>query len=180
MAHAVVREAGEKDLPVILAIHNAAATDTTSLWDVDPGDLYDRVECQQSGVTDGWPVLVAEWDATIAGYASYGPWRHQAGYTHTVEISLFVDEQYRRRGIGGALLDKLVARARKADLHVMLAGIESSNTAAVSLHEKVGFQIVAQMPEVGWKFDRWLDLTLMQLTIRESLLSRVVHGITGI
>src|SRR5947209_1528889 len=106
----VVREATESDLPAILTIHTAAMSDTTSLWDVDPADLYDRVECRQAGDRDGWPVLVAEWEGHIAGYAGYGPWRTQAGYSHTVENSLFVAEDYRGRGIGTALLRDLIAR----------------------------------------------------------------------
>lgn len=179
MRSVVVRDAVEADLPAILAIHSTALDDSTSLWDVDPADLYDRVECSRS-TDDGWPVLVGEWEGQVAGYAGFGPWRTQAGYTQTVQNSLFVAQDYRGRGVGSTLLRHLINRARKADIHTMIAGIESRNTVSIALHKKYGFEPVAHLPEVAKKSDEWLDLDLMQLILREPLLDRIAHLLIGV
>jgi phosphinothricin acetyltransferase len=159
-----VRDATTADLPAILTIHNAAVAETTAIWDVDPEDLYDRVTWHQEQVRDGYPVLVADLDGVVAGYASYGPWRAKPGYRHTMENSVYVGEEFHHRGVATALMTELLERARKAKVHAMIAGVESSNTASLALHRKLGFEVVGTLPEVGWKFDRWLDLTLLQLT----------------
>jgi phosphinothricin acetyltransferase len=172
---AAVRVATEADLPAILTIHNAAMADVTSVWDIDPADIYDRIECQRAGERDGWPVLVAGTEDRIDGYGGYGPWRTQAGYARTVESSLFVAEQRRGHGVGGALLRALIAHARKASVHTMITGVESGNAVALALHEKHGFAAAARLPEVARKSDRWLDVTLMHLTLREKLSDRIVR-----
>lgn len=176
MAHkTAVRDATEADLPAILTIHNAAIAETTAIWDIDPEDLYDRIAWHKSHVRGGFPVLVAEIDGEIAGYASYGPWRSKAGYQYTVENSVYVNQKFQRRGVASQLLTELLRHARKARVHVMIAGIESNNTVSIALHKKFGFEVVGQMPDVGRKFDRWLDLTLMQLTFREHMLDRFLR-----
>jgi phosphinothricin acetyltransferase len=109
--------------------------------------------------------FVAEVRGHVAGFAAYGPWRELDGYRHTVEDSVYVREGMQGLGIGSALLAALVASAREAGHHVMIADIEAGNAASIRLHERLGFQRLGTLPEVGTKFGRWLDLTIMHLTL---------------
>ena len=101
----------------------------------------------------------------LAGFAVYGPWRELDGYRHTVENSVYVREDRHGLGIGSALLAALITSAREVGHHVVIADIEAKNTPSVRLHERFGFHHVATMPEVGTKFGRWLDLTIMRLPL---------------
>jgi len=160
-----IRDATLADAPGILAIHNEAVRTTTAIWDETEVDLDDRATWLRERLSAGFPVLVAEVDGVVAGYASYGPWRPKSGYRHTVENSLYVLASHHGRGLASALFDALVVRAREQGLHRMVAMIESSNVISVDLHARRGFVVVGQMSQVGSKFDRWLDLTIMQLDL---------------
>ncbi|MEV0105338.1 MULTISPECIES: GNAT family N-acetyltransferase [Nocardia] len=167
-----VREARTEDLPAILEIHNRAIAETTAIWDDEPVALDERIAWFRNRTEHGRPVLVAEVGGELAGYASYGPWRPKSGYRHTVENSVYIADRFQRRGIGATLLAELIARAEQAgDIHAMVAAIESSNTGSIALHERFGFRTVGVLPEVGRKFGRWMDLTLMQLTLEMSVTS---------
>ncbi|WP_328392148.1 GNAT family N-acetyltransferase [Nocardia sp. NBC_00416] len=168
----VVRDARTGDLPEILEIHNKAIVETTAIWDDEPVELDERLAWFRNRTEHGRPVLVAEVGGAVAGYASYGPWRPKSGYRHTVENSVYIADRFQRRGIGAALLAELIARAGKSgDIHAVIAVIESSNTGSIALHERFGFRTVGVLPEVGRKFGRWMDLTLMQLTLETSVTS---------
>ncbi|WP_327147626.1 GNAT family N-acetyltransferase [Nocardia sp. NBC_01329] len=167
-----VRDARTCDLPAILEIHNRAIAETTAIWDDEPVGLDERIAWFRNRTEHNRPVVVAEVGGELAGYASYGPWRPKSGYRHTVENSVYIADRFQRRGIGAALLAELVARAEKAgDIHAMIAAVESSNTGSIALHERFGFRTVGVLPEVGRKFGRWMDLTLMQLTVEVSVTS---------
>lgn len=161
-----IRDASEADLPGILAIYNAAVEHTTAIWNENLVDLANRRAwlAERSGA--GFPVLVAR-DAAgeVVGYASYGAWRPHDGYKHTVEHSVYVRADQRGKGLGPQLMQALIERARSAGLHVMVGAIESENNASIRLHQRLGFAITGQMPQVGRKFGRWLDLTFMQLIL---------------
>ncbi|MCW2770847.1 MAG: family N-acetyltransferase [Aeromicrobium sp.] len=160
-----VREATETDLPGLLAIHNEAVRTTTAIWDESEVNLDDRRRWLLDRQAAGFPVLVAEVDGVVAGYSSYGPWRPKSGYRHTVENSLYVLASHHGRGLASALFDRLIAHAREAGFHRMMAMIESSNAVSVDLHLRRGFRVVGQMDQVGTKFGRWLDLTVLQLDL---------------
>ncbi|MDH4570084.1 N-acetyltransferase [Pseudomonas sp. BN414] len=162
----VIRDAAEADLPGILAIYNDAVENTTAIWNETLVDLANRRAWLADRAAAGFPVLVAVNDAgDVLGYASYGTWRTIEGFRHTVEHSVYVRGDQRGQGLGPALMQALVERARQAGLHVMVAAIESENTASIRLHERLGFVTTGQMPQVGRKFGRWLDLTFMQLIL---------------
>ncbi|MFG1797898.1 GNAT family N-acetyltransferase [Nocardia sp. NPDC049149] len=161
----LIRNAHRDDLPVILTIHNANIATSTAIWDLEQVGLDERLAWFENRTAAGLPIVVAEVDGVVAGYASYGPWRPKAGYRFTVENSVYVDERFHRRGIASALLTELIDRARAAEVHAIVAGIESGNTGSIQLHERFGFRTVGVLPEVGHKFGRWMDLTLMQLTL---------------
>jgi phosphinothricin acetyltransferase len=162
----MIRDATEADLPRILAITNDAILHSTAVWHLVPETLETRHAWFAARRARGFPVLVAEQDGAVAGFASYGDFRPFAGYAATVENSLYVDPAAQRRGVGLALLQGLVAHATAAGLHTMVAAIEAGNAASIALHARLGFTQVGRMPEVGRKFDRWLDLVLMQRMLR--------------
>ena len=165
MSH-LITDASEADLPGILAIYNDAVESTTAIWNESLVDLANRRAWLAERTAAGFPVLVAR-DAAgkVLGYASYGTWRTIEGFRHTVEHSVYVRTDQRGLGLGPALMQALIERARKAKLHVMVAAIESENTASIRLHQRLGFFTTGQMPQVGRKFGRWLDLTFMQLIL---------------
>lgn len=160
-----VRDAVLGDLPGILEIHNEAIAHSTAIWDETLADLDERRRWFDDRHAQGFPILVADIDGRVAGYASYGVWRAKSGYRHTVENSVYVHADFHRRGVATALMTALIDRARVAGVHVIVASIESTNTTSIALHERFGFRLVAQMPEVGRKFGRWMDMSFMQLTL---------------
>ncbi|MBB4007247.1 GNAT family N-acetyltransferase [Allorhizobium taibaishanense] len=161
----LIRDAHEADLPAIVDIYNHAVEHTTAIWNEVLIDLDNRRVWLEQRRARGFPVLVAEVDGKVAGYASYGDWRIFDGYRHTVEHSVYVDKDHQGRGIGKALMQALIARATTAKVHVMIAAIEAGNTASIALHERLGFRLVGIHRQVGTKFGRWLDLAAMELLI---------------
>ncbi len=105
---------------------------------------------------------MAERDGEVIGFGSFGSFRLWDGYIGTVEHSIYVAPAFQRRGAGKALLAALIQKAEALRLHVMIGGIESGNTISIELHRRMGFEESGRLREVGRKFDRWLDLVLMQ------------------
>lgn len=161
----LIRDAGEADLPAILAIYNDAVANTTAIWNETLVDLENRKAWLAARRARGFPVIVAERGGVIEAYASYGDWRSFEGFRHTVEHSIYVRDGARGGGIGRRLLDALVERARAGGVHVMVGCIEAGNAASIALHERLGFRVVGRFSEVGEKFGRWLDLTCMELKL---------------
>ncbi|MGX5220991.1 N-acetyltransferase family protein [Pseudomonas segetis] len=161
-----IDNATEQDLPELLAIYNDAVLNSTAIWNETMVDLENRRLWLRERLAAGFPVLAAR-NSTgrLVGYATYGTWRSIEGFKHTVEHSVYVCADQRGLGIGPALMKALIERARSANLHVMVAAIESENRASIRLHKQLGFITTGQMPQVGRKFDRWLDLTFMQLNL---------------
>lgn len=161
----IVRDCEPRDLDVVHALHVDAVLHSTAIWQEvpHPRSYFDGWLAERQA--DGYPVIVAEVDGQVAGYAAYSQWRPHQGYRLTVEHSVYVVESFRGRGIATALMAELVARATAEGRHVMMAGICSTNTGSIALHQRLGFTTVAVVPEVGRKFDRWLDLTLMRLPL---------------
>lgn len=161
-----IREATEADVQAITAIYNDAVQNTTAIWNDTLVDDENRLRWLTQRQTAGFPVLVAVAETgEVLGYASYGDWRPFDGYRHTVEHSVYVRADQRGSGLGRALMAALIARARVAGKHAMIAAIDASNGASIGLHRKLGFEQVGHLPEVGTKFGRWLDLAFLQLRL---------------
>jgi phosphinothricin acetyltransferase len=161
----IVRAAARDDVSAISAIYNQAVEHTTASWDWTPELLETRLAWFDDKVAGGWPVVVAEDASGVVGWGSYGPFRTKDGYAQTVEHSVYVDLGRRGAGIGSALLVPLIQRARADGHHVMIGGVSADNLGSVAFHQRHGFVEVARFSEVGRKFDRWLDLVFLQLTL---------------
>jgi L-amino acid N-acyltransferase len=160
-----IRDARDADLAAMLAIYNDAVLTTTAVYDYTPRQGEQQAAWFQAKREQSLPVLVAEDESAVVGFASYGPFRPWPAYLHSVENSLYVAPEYRGRGIGSLLLPALIRRAGDRGLHTMIAGIDATNEASLRLHAKFGFERVALFREVGWKFARWLDLAFLQLML---------------
>ncbi|MDG9926018.1 MULTISPECIES: GNAT family N-acetyltransferase [unclassified Pseudomonas] len=162
----IIRDALATDLPTLRDIFNDAVLNTTAIWMDNTVDLTNRQAWFSARAQQGYPILVAENAADeVVGYASFGDWRPFDGFCNTVEHSVYVRADQRGNGLGPLLMTALIARAKVCGKHVMVAAIESGNAASVRLHERLGFVTTGQMPQVGRKFGRWLDLTFMQLIL---------------
>jgi L-amino acid N-acyltransferase len=150
----------------ILAILNDAIVNTTALYDYKPrtpGTMTAWFDAKQRG---NYPLIgVISAEGELMGFASYGAFRPWPAYKYTVEHSLYVAKPYRRQGVGTLLLKNIIERATSQDHHVLVGGIDSTNAVSIALHERFGFEHVATMRQVGFKFGRWLDLCFYQLML---------------
>jgi phosphinothricin acetyltransferase len=162
-----IRPALIADMPGVLEITNQAILNTTAIWTLTPATLQSREQWLADRQGKGFPVLVAEHQGEVVGFASFSEFRPHEGYLHTVEHSLYVAPGVQGRGVGGLLLQAVIDKAVDLNKHVMVAGIEARNVASIKLHEAYGFERVGYLPEVGRKFDRWLDLLFMQRVLPE-------------
>lgn len=163
-----VRDAEPGDIEGILAIYNDAVRHTTAIWNETLVDAANRTAWLAERRRVGYPVLVAVDDeGSVLGYASFADWRTWDGYRYTVEHSVYVRADARGGGIGKALMAALIERARAIGKHVMVAGIEAGNVGSIRLHERLGFEEVGLLRQVGTKFGKWLDLAFLQLTLDE-------------
>lgn len=161
-----ILDAGEDDVVGITAIYNDAVEHTTAIWNETKVDTANRLAWLADRWRVGYPVLVAvDEGGGVLGYASFGDWRAWDGYRHTVEHSVYVRADQRGNGIGKALMLALIERARAIGKHVMVAGIEAKNVGSIRLHERLGFEPVGHLKQVGTKFGAWLDLVFLQLTL---------------
>lgn len=163
----MIRDAVPADLLAITALYGREVLTGTASFELDPPTLADMTERFEAVKAKGLPWLVAEVDGAFAGYAYASPFRPRPAYRYGVEGSIYVEEAARRRGVGRTLLAALIERVRGLGLRHVIGAISDSATsdASIALHERLGFRQVGRYAEVGWKFDRWLDVHLMQLDL---------------
>jgi phosphinothricin acetyltransferase len=158
-----IRNAETRDLAAITRIYEHAVRHGTASFELEPPserEMAHRYEALRSG---GYPYLVAQLEGEIMGYAYAGPYRARPAYRWTVEDSIYVAAAAQRRGIGRALLDRLIGEAELAGFRQMVAVIgDSANVSSIELHRAAGFRLVGTFDDIGFKFGRWLDSVLMQ------------------
>lgn len=157
----LIRGAREEDLPDITRIYNNAILNTTATFDTEPKTIEDRAEWF-SEHTDEFPLIVAAIGGRVVGWGSIGPYGERKAYRYTVENAVYVDCDYRGRGLGRLLLGELVKLASERGYHAMIALVVGGNEASARLHAGFGFELIGTMREVGWKFDRWLDILVYE------------------
>ena len=161
-----VRLATVDDAEAIRAIYNREVTGSTVTFDMVPRTLVAQVAWIEAH-SGAHPAVVAVepgsgGSGAIAGFGSLSAYRDRPAYSTTVEDSVYVDEAWRGRGVGRALLAELVRLARVHGFHAVMARIVGGHQASIRLHEACGFTLVGVEKEVGRKFGRWLDVALMQ------------------
>lgn len=160
-----IRPAEEKDIPEILEIYNYAILHTTSVYSYAPHTPEMRKKWFAEKKASNHPVFVAEKNNKVTGFISYGPFRAWPAYKYTMEHSVHVHKDYRRQGIASQLLQKIIEVARQNGIHTLIGVIDSSNTASIKLHEQFHFKEAGHFKEVGYKFNKWLDLKFLQLVL---------------
>jgi L-amino acid N-acyltransferase len=163
-----IRDAQESDLPGLLEIYNEVIANSTAVFSHTAATLEDRREWWLGRVAMGYPVLIAMQASQVLGFATFADFRSWSGYRFTVEHTVHVRHDVRGRGIGRELLIQLLPRAATLGKHVMVAGVDAANAASIRFHERLGFEQVGRLREVGFKFGRWLDLIFLQRWIGAS------------
>lgn len=160
-----IRNATEKDLPAILEIFNFEIIHTANAYIYDPWTLDYALEWFRDKKKEGFPFIVMEEKGEVIGYSYYGPFRTRPAYKTTVEYSVYIHRDHRRKGIAVQLVDALFKIARENGIHVIMGGVDAGNVKSIHFHEKLGFTQVAYIKSVAYKFDKWLDLILFQLIL---------------
>lgn len=160
-----IRNATANDLAQILDIYNDAILNTTAVYDYEPHTLEMRKQWFEIKQQQEFPVFLAEENDEVIGFSSFGPFRAWAGYKYSVEHSIYVKDGQRGKGIGKLLMQPLIDAAKEMKLHTIIAGIDADNKLSIEFHKQFGFEEVGYFKEVGWKFERWLDLVFMQLIL---------------
>ncbi len=166
MANVTVRAAVESDVAAIRDIYNYEILHGTATFDVEPKTLEDRLQWLRE-TQHPHCVVVAEESGSVAGWGCLRPFRAKAAYRFTAENSVYIHHDRRGNGIGGLILARLVQDGRANGFHSIMAGIAEGNEASVRLHRRFGFVDVGTEREVGYKFERWLDVTWMQLMLAD-------------
>ena len=161
----VMRPALMDDMPHLLSINNDSIMNSTSNYCYEPQTLEDQQKWFEDRIAKNFPVIVVEYGGAIIGFGTYGSFRERIGFRFTVEHSVYLRPGNTGKGIGSLLMTELIQLAKAQGMHNMIACIDGANTGSIRFHERLGFQNVGTIKEVGYKFDRWLDMTLMQLTL---------------
>ena len=179
-----IREATQSDIPEITAIYNEVVLTSTATYNDLAVSEEDRTTWWRARLAQGYPVLVAVAVATessesksslsetrisettssetVLGFASFGDFRPWPGYRFTVEGTIHIHAEARSQGVGTALLRQLVLRAQALGKHIMIAGVDADNPASIRFLTRFGFQPAGHLREVGFKFNRFLDLVFLQ------------------
>ncbi len=160
----LVRHAAASDLGAINRIYNHELLHGTATWDEEPWSIEQRREWFEQH-DQSTPVLVAELDGGVVGFAYLSLYRPKVGYRFTRENTVYVEEGHQGRGVGRRLLEALLEEARRGGVHAVIAVIEAENAVSIRLHERLGFELIGTEREVGFKFGRWLDSVYMELLL---------------
>jgi L-amino acid N-acyltransferase len=156
----------DRHAAAILDIFNDAIANSTALYEYKPRSMETMVNWFATKTANRFPVIGAlDDDGTLMGFASWGTFRAFPANKYSVEHSVYVQKDYRGQGASVALMNALIARAREAQLHTLIGGIDAANDVSISLHKKLGFAHAGTIQHAAFKFDRWLDLAFYQLIL---------------
>jgi L-amino acid N-acyltransferase len=158
----VIRPATEADQEAILDIYNEVVLNNTATFDTDPRTLEKQMEWFRNHKKNH-PVLVGEKEGQVIAWASLSPWSDRCAYDTTVEVSVYVNKDYRKQGIGTQLLKQVTILGKSVGNHTVLSRITQGNEQSIHIHEKLGYRHVGTMKEVGYKFGNFLDVHMMQI-----------------
>ena len=162
----LIRPSTENDVPAIAAIYAHHVLTGTASFEIEPPDEAEMLRRRAEITAKGFPYLVADDGGQVVGYAYAGPYRARLAYRHTVENSIYVRHDMAGKGVGALLMPALITACEKNGYKQMIAVIgDSGNAASIKLHRKFGFRDVGVLKDVGFKFDRWLDVIYMQRSL---------------
>lgn len=161
----LIRHIQEKDLQDILNIYNDAILFSTAVYSYKPQTIENRQIWYEQKMEEGYPILVCELDNKVVGFATFGPFRAWPAYKYTIEHSIYVDKDYRKKGIGTLLMKELIAVANEREYKTLIAGIDAANEKSIAMHKNFGFVHSGTIEKAGFKFNRWLDLAFYQLNL---------------
>ncbi len=163
-----LRPATRDDIPAITAIYGPNVAEGIASFEYEPPDEAEMARRQAAVLEAGYPYLAAEMDGAVVGYAYASAYRSRPGYRFACENSVYVAPAAKGRGVGKALLIRLIAECTERGYRQMIAVIGNlGNHGSIALHRACGFTVVGVLPSIGWKLDRWVDCVLMQRPLGE-------------
>jgi L-amino acid N-acyltransferase YncA len=157
-----LRPATEADQQAIMDIYNEVVLNNTATFDTEPRTSKKQFEWFRNHKKNH-PVIVAEKEGVVVGWASMSPWSDRCAYDTTVEVSVYVHKDFRKQHIGSMLLKQITLLGKEAGNHTVISRITQGNEQSIHLHEKLGYHHIGTMKEVGFKFGKFLDVHLMQM-----------------
>ena len=153
----------ERHGAAILDIFNEAIANSTALYDYQARAPESMTPWFETKARGGFPVLgIEDAHGKLLAFGSFGSFRAWPAYKYSVEHSVYVHADHRGRGLGRVVMEALVEAAKARGVHAMIGGIDASNAASIALHRRLGFRHAGTLPQVGFKFGRWLDLAFFQ------------------
>lgn len=170
MTHSLIACTHVRHAQAILDIFNEAILTSTALYDYHPRTLQSMEAWFAAKDKGAFPVVgIEDATGTLLAFGSYGTFRAWPAYKYTVEHSVYVHRDHRGKGLGLQIMQALMAAARTRDVHAMVGAIDATNAGSIALHQRLGFQHVGTLPQVGFKFGRWLDLAFYQVLLDSPL-----------
>lgn len=161
-----IRDVQFQDLTFILETMNDTILHSTAIYEYDVFSFEYIQRWFEEKKKSNFPVIVALNGNQYLGFATYGTFRSRTAYRTTAEHSVYVNQTFQGQGIGQALMIELISRAKSANFHTLIGGIDAENLGSIEFHKKLGFKECGRIHEVAFKFDRWLDLVFMQRILR--------------
>lgn len=158
----IIRKATQIDAQAITDIYNDAILNTVATFDTETKTVEERINWLNEH-NDNYPVLVAEFDETVIGWASLSKWSNRCAYDGTVEISIYFNPTHHGKGYGNLMMQAILNAGKAAKLHTVIARISDGNDVSIYLHKKHGFTTIGTLSQVGYKFNRFIDVHMMQL-----------------
>ena len=174
----IIRPSAAADLPAIARIYGLAVTEGTGTFELEVPTEAEMARRRDDVLGKGLPWLVAERAGAVLGYAYANHFRPRRAYRFCLEDSIYLDPSARGQGVGRLLLAELLAQSEARGARQMLAVIgDSANAGSVGVHRACGFEPAGLFKAAGWKFERWLDVMLMQKSLGEGSASAPAHGL---
>jgi L-amino acid N-acyltransferase YncA len=165
----IIRPSTDADLPAITAIYAHHVLTGTGTFEVDPPSLDDMRGRRADVLSKGLPWLVAVDDGNVVGYTYCNWFKPRPAYRFSAEDSIYLSPEAAGKGIGRTLLAELLAQAQRAGVRKLIAVIgDSANAGSIAVHKSAGFQPVGVLKSCGWKFDKWLDVVMMDKALGEA------------
>jgi L-amino acid N-acyltransferase YncA len=161
---ATIRPLTVADAAAIAGIYNHYVVQTTVTFEAEPvsaARMKERIE----ETIPSFPWLGLELEGELAGYAGASAWKSRCAYRYAVESTIYLRNDFTGKGWGTSLYRRLIDEVRRLGFHSMIGGVALPNSASERLHEKLGFKKIAHFEQVGWKFERWIDVAYWQLLL---------------